>query len=149
MTKGFTLVEIILAIAISSVILGIVLFSFNNYRQRELLKIATLEVTSVLRDARARTLVAEGDSAYGVHFDANQIILFTGSVYNPNAASNATATLPSGVGLATTSLGATSVTFSRLSGEANTAGSVLIYLLTDATSSTTVTINTAGIISSP
>ena len=149
MTKGFTLIEIILAIAISATILGIVLFSFNDYRQRELLKIATLEVVSVLRDARARTLVAEGDSAYSVHFDIGQVVLFPGSVYSPGSNNNEVVVLPEIVGLATTSLGATNVTFSRLSGEANTNGAVRVYLLADPTSSTTVTINTAGIISSP
>lgn len=149
MKKGFTLLEIVLVVAISAVILGIVLFSFAGYRNREILKSTTLQVVSILRDARAKTLVAEGDSVYGVHFDVDQIILFTGSSYSPNSISNETTTIPSAIGLATTSLGATDVVFNRLSGEPSVTGEIYIYRLAEPQASTTVTINGAGIISSP
>jgi hypothetical protein len=108
-----------------------------------------LEVVSILREARAKTLVAEGDSVYGVHFDQDQAVLFVGAVYDASSTNNQIFELPLSLGLATTSLGATEVVFSRLSGLADAVGAISVYELTDPAASTTITVSGAGIISSP
>lgn len=149
MKKGFSLIEIVLVIAISAVVLGIVLLSFSEYRQKEVMKAATLGVVSILRDARTKTVVAESDSVYGVHFDVDQAVLFVGGVYSTTSVSNEVFSLPATMGIATSSLGATEVVFSALSGGPSVAGEISIYYLAEPSSSTTVTINSAGIISSP
>ncbi len=147
--QGFTLIEIVLGIAISAIILGLVLFGFANYRQREILKVATAEVVSVLRQARSKTLVAEGDSAYGVHFDRDQVVLFAGSNYLSADPANEISVLPTEIGLATTSLGVNQVVFDRLSGQADSAGTLYVYWRSEVAASTTVIISEAGIISTP
>lgn len=141
--------ELIVTISIVSVVSGVVLLSFNGYRQREMLKAATLEVVSVAREARAKTVVAQDDNVYGIHFDIDQVVLFAGSVYDADDDSNQVSALSVTIGLATTTLGADEIIFSRLSGEPSVSGSVIVYQLNNPTSSTTVTINEAGIISSP
>lgn len=149
MKKGFTVIELIVSIAIIAILAGIVLVSMNKYRQKEILKANTSTVVAVLREAQAKTLVAEGDSTYGVHFDDNQAVIFVGDTYNDSSGSNEIFYLSNLVGLATTSLGATDVVFSRLTGESSIAGAVNIYWLADPSASTTVNIHQTGIISLP
>ena len=147
--RGLSMIELIIGVAIMAIILGLVIAGFSGYRNQAVLNQGTMAVLGLVRDARARTLVAKGNVAYGVHFDINQAVLFSGSVYQAGQAGNVAVSLPRGIGLATTSLGVNELLFTKLSGEPNVSGSLRLYRLVNPAAATTITINPAGIVSTP
>lgn len=146
--RGLTLLEIVLVVGILTIIAGLVLVGFSAYRQQEVLRADARLVVSVLQQARNKTIAGEGDSVYGVRLDVDQVVLFTGSTYNSNDDDNVVSPLNSLISLSTSSIGVNQIVFNKLSGASSATGDVIIYLNSDPDASTTVRINTAGIVSS-
>lgn len=137
-SKGFTLIEIVLGMAIVAILVTIVVRSFPNvYEARELDR-ATELVVNMLTDARARTLSAEDDMQYGVYVTAtstvagaaNTIVLHSGAGYVASP-SNAlvTTSLPSNVFFRRAMGGGRGTIFMRLTGESRTGTSTGDYFL--------------------
>lgn len=144
---GFTLIEVLIALGIIIVIASITFKPFNNFRDSEALNGAVEEVLSTLQQARGQTLASTGDSQYGVHLAATQLVLFTGVTYNSAASTNQAVTLSSLVNLSNISLagGGSDIIFARLTGATSQSGSLVLALKSDATQSRTITINSNGI----
>lgn len=72
-TLGFTLMELIITIAIMTIISGVVFFSFPRFNQTVLLNRAARELTLALREAQSRaTAVAQRpDAESGAEFPKN------------------------------------------------------------------------------
>ncbi|OHA48956.1 MAG: hypothetical protein A2806_04680 [Candidatus Terrybacteria bacterium RIFCSPHIGHO2_01_FULL_48_17] len=122
--SGFTLIELLVVIGIMVVLTGLSVFSFQAFRANADLNGAQDAVIAMIRAARARTLASEGLSVHGVHFTANEIIVFQGASY-------AAATdveyrfLPASVTLANATLASwPDVTFVRLTGESLGTGTI-------------------------
>ena len=59
-TYGFTLVEILVVIAIAAMLATIVVASLSNFRASGNMRVATDELVSILDDARSATLALGG-----------------------------------------------------------------------------------------
>src|SRR3989344_5723777 len=95
MSKGFTLIEILLVVAILALVAGTVAFSLINFRNTQALDGGAELVVSVLIRARQRTLSFESASVYGVRVAAATLTTFQGAVF-PGAAQE-TVALPDAV----------------------------------------------------
>ncbi len=69
--RGFTLIEILIVVAILAIISIGVLPNFLRVAALKDLSAAGDRVVAVVRDAQARSLAAENSKAWGVKFDAN------------------------------------------------------------------------------
>lgn len=145
--KGFTLIEILMVIAILGIISSIVLLNLSQFRNEQLLKNTTLDVVSLLSKARQNTLSSVNSTNYGVHFDSNKAVLFTGSLYSSNNATNepivfsskVIVPIPSGLNIG----GGSDVIFERLTGE-TVGGTIKIQLTSDSTKQKIITVGKIG-----
>ena len=80
--SGFTLIELLISIGILAIIttFGATFFS-TGIGQNELVS-TSWEVIDTLRRAQSSSLSGKGNSAWSVHFETNQFVLFKGVTYN-------------------------------------------------------------------
>lgn len=139
--RGFTLIEILIVMALLGLIMGLGLFmSMDAYRGYSFRSESSV-VVSVLEKARSRAMNNMYGTAWGVCFDsANKAyVTFRGVAYTPGAATNES--LPAQAGVTISSLpvcGAPSpIVFQQLTGK-------LFPQLTPATSIITLTVVEGG-----
>lgn len=144
--RGVTIIETLIVLLIIVVLVSIVGTSFSYIRDKQILNSETTKILSVLQDARTRTLSSVGDKQYGVHFETNQIILYSGSVYDPLGATNEKTNLSNVIVQDIVfSNGGNNILFKRLTGEAQVFGTTTIALKNDASSTQTIIIRETGI----
>ncbi len=104
-------------------------------------------VSSILNQARSLTLSSKGNSQYGVRFNAGEIVLFTGASYSAATTTNLSFPLSPQVSLSTSlSGGGVEVVFERLSGKTRESGTVTLALVSNASSTKSITIYGTGVI---
>lgn len=145
--KGFTILEILFALAILVLVVTMITFSFSKLNASQALDKSAVLVASILDEARSLTLSSKGDSQYGVHFESSQVILFKGASYLSSDPSNITTELHPLVGLGNINLsgGSLDVTFKRLTGHTDQAGSVEVFLTASPSDLHIVNISATGI----
>lgn len=148
MKKGFTITETLIVIAIIAVIVTIVVSAFSKFNNNQSLGGAIGEVTSTLNEARANTLASYDNSAYGVHFQTDKVVLFKGGVYSSSDSDNEDVILSSKISISNISLtgGGSDVVFKRLTGKTDQNGTITLSLISDPTKTKTITIHGSGII---
>src|SRR5690606_4883750 len=92
--RGFTLIEILIVLFILSLLAVLVIPPFMDFKLAESLRAATLEVESVLHQARSETLAARGGNSFGVSFQSDRVILFAGESYDQFESTNRVTVLP-------------------------------------------------------
>ena len=141
--KGITIIELLVVLAVLGVMVSIALPQFSKMRENQVLKSGVQDILSSLDKARSQTLASLNSSEYGVHFEADKIIIFKGTdfstrdtakdetinIITPAVLSSGTLTLPA------------NIYFNRLSGSPSTTGTVTI---STSSYSKTITISTTG-----
>jgi prepilin-type N-terminal cleavage/methylation domain-containing protein len=141
-SQGFTLVEVLLVVALMAMVAGMMVFIDRTYIVRNDLDVSTRLVTESLRQAQALAMDGQADSPWGIRIQSNMVTVFSGTSYTErNTENDLVQTLPSSVGIS----GIHEVVFSKLWGEPNTTGNVV--LSTSVNSSRVVSINAKGSIS--
>jgi prepilin-type N-terminal cleavage/methylation domain-containing protein len=121
--KGFTVLELLIVIAIIGLLASAITLSFRGITGRETLEKNAQTALSVFAKARFNALNGKAASAYGVQIASSSLTIFPGSSYSAGATSNEVVSL-SGVTLDSVSLsgGGTAVTFSMLAGTTSKSG---------------------------
>ncbi|MBX4210884.1 type II secretion system GspH family protein [Candidatus Parcubacteria bacterium] len=154
--SGFTLLEMMIVIIIMGFMIGLTMAAFQSSNKAKALEKQASSVLSIITQARSETLASRNDAQYGVHFDGiNQTVtLYQGSTYDVNAATNKTESLNNYVQIASTNLVCVSgytcpssvdIVFDRLTGKANSSGTITLSLKADATQTKVITIRSTGI----
>ncbi|TSC71094.1 MAG: Uncharacterized protein G01um101470_746 [Parcubacteria group bacterium Gr01-1014_70] len=145
--RGFTLIEILVVIAIAAILFTIVVSGFSGLRQNSDLSHAIDDSVSYLQSARAKSLSAENATVYGVHFETGRFVLFTGTTYDAGNAANIVRLLPSTVETSAISLngGAVDVVFKRLTGETDAYGTITFRLISSPSTTKTIEIVSTGL----
>lgn len=86
--RGFTLVEILVVIAILMTLFAIGTPFFNSYNSQHILIRTNQEILETLRLAQTRSMTGFSNSQHGVHFEEEKFVLFKGVSYNPDADTN-------------------------------------------------------------
>ena len=146
--KGFTVLEILVAISIITLVVTIITISFSKLNSAQALDKSATLVTAVLDEARSLTLSSKGDSQYGIYFGDSQVTLFKGATYSPSDPANVVTNLHALVSLRNITLfgGGTSVVFKRLTGNTNQTGTAEVFLKDSPTTFRTITISATGIV---
>jgi prepilin-type N-terminal cleavage/methylation domain-containing protein len=146
LSKGFTVIEILVVLAILGFLIMIVVPSFQTMRSNQILKSAVLDVVSALEKSKSQTLSSIDSSEYGVHFATDEVVIFKGQTFSSGDPNNEKVPLSSGVSVSAINLtgGATDFYWNKLSGVPTKTGSVTV-----STSSTSkiITISATGAVS--
>ncbi|MDO8579243.1 MAG: hypothetical protein Q7R72_00015 [bacterium] len=142
-SSAFTVVEILIVLAITTIIATISITSFVSFSRREALDADTTAIAAGLRDARAETLASVGGLQYGVAVAPDKFTLFQGIVYDSMATTNKTFNFSSYV-RASSSI--STVVFQKLTGNSNASGTIDVYLISDPTVKRTVGIGGTGLV---
>ena len=79
--KGFTIIEVIIALSVVAILTGISLPIYKIMQQKNDLKMAEYVAVSAMRRAQILSQSVKEDSSWGVHIESSQIIVFKGSNY--------------------------------------------------------------------
>jgi len=145
--RGFTLLEILIAIAIVGILFVGMVGAMSQFVRGNVLERETRTVVSILDDARGRTLFSENDRQYGVHFESGNVVLFEGGVYSAVDPENETTSL-SGTTLSSVALigGGDDVVFDRLTGAIAAYGTTTVQLSSDTSQTKDIVLLPSGII---
>ena len=142
MEKGFTLIEIVVVIAIFSMIAVLGLFmTLDTFRGTQY-RSERDTVVAVLEKARSRAMANINQTAWGVYYDStsHSYIIFRGTTYDSGASTNEA--VPGNAAVTITGLSSSGVVFSQLTG--NTTATTVTVTQDARTSS--ITINNEGTI---
>jgi prepilin-type N-terminal cleavage/methylation domain-containing protein len=145
--QGFTIIEILITLAILAIIVALLVNSFQLFsKHQEINKDADI-VIEALEEARTNTLASQNASQYGVHFATSSVTIFAGSTYVAGASTNVSPSLTSSATVLTRTLtgGGNDVVFQRLTGETAQNGTIGISS-PNTTRTRTVTIYKTGLI---
>lgn len=127
--KGITALEILMVIAIISLLFLIALPQFSKIKENQVLKNTVEEAVSALRTAQSQSLASIDSSTYGVHFDQNRIIIFKGGIFSEGAPDNKIIDISSPARISNVAFGGVSSSsgdlyFTRLSGVPSKTGTI-------------------------
>ncbi|CAN5231498.1 hypothetical protein BH09PAT2_BH09PAT2_11530 [soil metagenome] len=80
-TRGFSLIEVLLSIALISILAGIGIPVFRGLQTKNDLDVATTTVAQTLRRAQTLSQAVDGDTSWGVKIQTGSITLFKGTSY--------------------------------------------------------------------
>lgn len=149
MRRGFTLIELIVAVGLIIVLVGLTSFNLLS-SQRQVVKTGIVEqVVADIRSQQSKAMAGDGTgSAFGIHFDASSYVLFSGASYNANDNANYVVTLDNNIQF-TSTLSNNTLIFTPVSGEVSNyvSGADTITII-DATDSTfhTLHVNSYGVV---
>lgn len=137
--RGFTLVEIVLSLAVIALIAGFGVPVYQEYQTRNDLDISASTIAQSLRRAQTLAQAGSGDAPWGLYVQSDMITLFQGESYVLRDSNfDETFSVP-GV-IAPT--GIHEVVFAKFSGEPNTTGT--ITLTSSSNETRNITINLKG-----
>ncbi|MBI2630719.1 GspH/FimT family pseudopilin [Candidatus Nomurabacteria bacterium] len=130
-TKGISIVETVIVLAVLAVIFSIIIPQFSLIRERQVLKSAVGDILSSINKAQTQTLASVDSSSYGVYFESGAIVIFKGTGFFDEDASNEVISIVAPANISNVALGAGSpasgsIYFNRLSGSPSTTGTITI-----------------------
>ena len=79
--RGFTLLEVLVSLAIGLVLVGLAVYATSHFIQNRDLEAVSDTLVSYLRSAEARARQSEGNMSHGVSTSGGKITLFRGASY--------------------------------------------------------------------
>lgn len=151
--SGFTLIEIIIVIAILGFLSTIAVFDFFAFKENSDLNNNVQEFVSVLKLAQNKAISAENNSQYGVYIDTsdspNQYVLFKGPSYALRIASDdRTYSLQNTMEFYDTNLGGGyEIVFTKTTGAPEEFGSISIRVKASPNNNKTIYLTNSGTVS--
>lgn len=143
--SGFTLLELLIVLAITILLAGVANFSFSQLSGSQTVDKTTLSIMSYLNEAQSRARSSKDASNFGVRILKNQIVFFEGPSYAALTASSSY--VFSNLVAVSTSTGiGTDVIFNNFYGNTTASGTINIYLISNPKTSSTIQIFSTGII---
>lgn len=121
-TTGFTLVELLMVIAIVAIVFAFSTPYALNFYRSNLINDAQTNIVSTLERAKHYAILQKNDSNFGVHIDADSITLFQGDTYVVEDVNNEVIQLTAGI----TYSGPADIVFSKLTGTTATTSTTTI-----------------------
>jgi len=144
---GFTLLEILMTIAIFTIITVIIVAPLSDFRASRVLDAGVEDVVTILNEARIDTLSSKNNSQYGVHFESTRMVLFKGTTFVEPDSNNKEVLFDSALEMPSILLNGSGVdvVFERLSGSTNQYGTIVLRVKNNPSTSITITIEQTGI----
>lgn len=121
--RGFSLLEVLLSVAIISFLAGLSMPIYAGFHTRNSMDLAAQSIAQALRRAEAYSQAVKGDSQWGVRVASGTATLYKGSSYAlRDTAYDENITIPGNVAVS----GLSEVVFTKLSGAPSTTGTVTL-----------------------
>jgi prepilin-type N-terminal cleavage/methylation domain-containing protein len=149
--SSFTLIELLIVIAIFSVIIALTFSNLFGKRQATDLSAAKQEIVALLREAQSRAANQDGGKNWGVYFgnpasSTSFFSLYSSSSYAGSAIESHP--LPSDLGYSLPpSASSTDINFSQITGLPGQSATIGIYVISNPAESSTIIVATSGAIS--
>ncbi len=145
-SHGFTLLELIIVVGILGLLLAVIMPSFLNFRRNSILSTETQNVITLVNKARLSSMSSKEDFQYGVHFEADKVVLFQGDTYVAGAGTNEELILNTALTLSSVVVngGGAEVVFQKVTGATNQNATTTL-LVVGGTASTTIVVFPSGI----
>ena len=143
---GFTVLEILIVISVLLIIISIVVSPFSSFRNRSILNTEIENIITLLSEARSNTMASLDDSEYGVHFEANRMVLFKGNLFTEPDPNNKEIIFDQTVYVSNILLtgGGVNVIVNRLIGKTDENGTITIAVTEDPTTNNVIHIYSTG-----
>lgn len=142
---GFTLLELLIAVSIITLLGAASLVSFINSRRIRELDSSGQNVLSILRLAQSRALAGEENDVWGVRLELARFILFRGPAFagSPSAEIHQ---LPAAIEIANIALagGGQEIIFQKITGRTEQSGTFELRVTDDAAKIFSVTVDSSG-----
>jgi prepilin-type N-terminal cleavage/methylation domain-containing protein len=86
--SGFSLGEVLITLAIISIVSSIAVTAFKGMNERQVLDKSILSVMSIINETRSSSLSSKDSSDHGVYIEEGKITSFIGSNYSPTDSKN-------------------------------------------------------------
>lgn len=128
--SGFTLIELIVVIAIIAILVVTTFVGYNSFRKKTQLNITAEEIESALKLAQSKTLSSLNQTNYGIHLETDSYVSFIGNTYSSAEVTNVIFDISDNLEIYNISLnGAGSeIIFERLTGKTDQYGSFNIRI---------------------
>jgi len=140
--SAFSLVEMLIVLAIITILVLMIVPSFRNVGGREALDTTTVSVMSVLNEAKSLAVSSKDASDYGVRIFKNKLVSFKNNYGNENkeiTISNLlTISTSTGIGM--------DIIFNNVSGSTNASGTIIVSVSNDASNSNVIRVYSTGVI---
>lgn len=145
MQKGFTIIELLVVLAIFGILAAFSYSSFVEYRDVQRSRTVVVDISSILKETKQRTLSSETDTQFGIHFSTSSLTIFEGAIYNPSLSSNRVHVFSGTDIKAQLSDSSSQIIFSRLTGVPSATGTIAIGHKS-LNSTTTLTVQGSGLV---
>lgn len=149
--RGISLIEILIIIAIMFVVSFVAMPSLINFQREQSLKNTTENIISFLNKAKSDSSSSLNSNNYGVHFEDNYMVYFSGSTFSESGPDNKMINFESGTSIPSGGIslngGGNDVIFPRLTGDTTGYGTITIQLTAKTTHQKIITIGKIGSIS--
>jgi len=139
---GFSFVEMLVVLAILTMLISIIVSSFSKVGGSESLEVTLTSVISVLNEAKSQAVSSRDASDYGVRILNNKLISFKNSYGTLNKELN----VSNLVAISTSTGVGIDVIFNNVSGNTTASGTITITVLNDPSKNGTIRIYSTGVI---
>jgi type II secretory pathway pseudopilin PulG len=139
--KAFTIVELLMVIALITVMMAVMIPISTDYQQRNDLDVAQTTFSQGVRRAQQLAMASDTDSQWGINAVSGNIVIFKGASY---AARDTSVDESFDTSTAITITGQTEYVFAKLSGTPSQTGTITF---TNGNYQKTVGVNGKGIVS--
>ena len=146
--KGFSLLEIMIVVAIIGILSAIAVINFSAARKAKILETTADGIAFTLEKAKADSVSGKYGQSHGLKFNTGDYISFVGSSYNAGNASNTAYTIDDSFTITNTITDPDDkIVFLRLTGATNNTATVTVSQISDSTKKRDVVIGPLGNIS--
>ena len=145
--KGFTLIEMVLVLALMGILLGMSMMYYQSSQVRADVDAQSASIVHYLRLAQSSAASGLNDKSHGVHFETDSYTTFEGDSYNQADPKNFKMNLPETMTINAISLngGGANVIFSKINGDTTNYGTISLNSV-QVNKTKTITITSVGTI---
>ncbi len=140
--KGFTLTEVLIVLAITTILVSMAVSSFSTVGGSEALDTTIISTMSVLSEARSMAVSSKDASNYGVRIFNDRLVSFKNNYGN----SNREFTVSNLVTIGTSTGIGEDIIFNNVSGSTSASGTIIVSVLSDLSKNAVIRVYPTGVI---